>query len=52
MVIVPEVVGEDETTTIKNIDYGSLVGLLIESIKDLNNKVLKLENILKNNNLN
>ena len=50
--IVPEVVGEDETTTIKNIDYGSLVGLLIESIKDLNNKVLKLENILKNNNLN
>ena len=49
--IIPEVVGIDETTTIKNIAYGSLVGLLIESIKELNNKVLKLENILKNNNL-
>jgi hypothetical protein len=49
--IIPEVVGIDETTTIKNIAYGPLVGLLIESIKELNNKVLKLENILKNNNL-
>ena len=45
--IIPEVVGIDEATTIKNIEYGSLVGLLIESIKELNNKVLKLENILK-----
>ena len=28
--IIPEVVGIDEATTIKNIEYGSLVGLLIE----------------------
>jgi len=50
--IIPEVVGEDETTTIKNISYGPIVSLLIEAIKELNNKVLNLENILKNNNLN
>ena len=30
---------------------GCLVGLLIEAIKELNNKVLNLENILKKNNL-
>ena len=50
--IIPEVVGVDEQTTIKNISYGPIVGLLIEAIKELNNKVLNLENILKNNNLN
>ena len=56
--IIPEVVhtGEDG---IKGIEYQNLVGLLIEAIKEhqtqikeLNNKVLNLENILKNNNLN
>jgi hypothetical protein len=50
--IVPEVVGENEMDKIKCISYGSLVGLLVESIKELNNKVSNLENILKNNNLN
>ena len=50
--IIPEVVNTSKDNGMKSIDYGSLVGLLIESIKDLNNKVLKLENILKNNNLN
>jgi hypothetical protein len=32
---------------IKNISYGPMVGLLIETIKQLNNKVNNLENILK-----
>ncbi len=44
--------GIDEATTIKNISYGPIVSLLIEAIKELNNKVLNLESILKNNNLN
>ena len=50
--IIPEVVHTDTDTTMKSIEYGSIVGLLIEAIKELNNKVIKLENILKNNNLN
>jgi hypothetical protein len=50
--IIPEVVHTDPETTIKSIEYQNLVGLLIEAIKQLNNKVTKLENILKNNNLN
>jgi hypothetical protein len=41
--IVPEVVttGEDD---FKTVSYGSLVGVLIEAIKDLNAKIKKLEN--------
>jgi hypothetical protein len=50
--IIPEVVHTEPDTTMKSIEYGSIVGLLIEAIKELNNKVIKLENILKNNNLN
>ena len=50
--IIPEVVGQSEMDNIKYISYGPLVGLLIEAIKQLNNKVNNLENILKNNNLN
>ena len=49
--IVPEVVRTNEEDGMKSIEYQNLVGLLVESIKELNNKVLKLENILKNNNL-
>jgi hypothetical protein len=49
--IIPEVVHTDPETTIKSIEYQNLVGLLIEAIKQLNNKVSNLENILKNNNL-
>ena len=37
--IIPEVVGENEMDRIKCISYGSLVVLLVESIKELNNKV-------------
>ncbi len=43
--IVPEVVGVDEET-MKIISYWLIVGLLIETIKELNNTVLNLENIL------
>jgi len=47
--IVPEVVREYEG--IKSIEYQNLVGLLVEAIKELNNKVINLENILIKNNL-
>jgi hypothetical protein len=50
--IIPEVVSVNEMDNIKCISYNSLIGVLIEAIKELNNKVFKLENILKNNNLN
>ena len=50
--VIPEAVGVNEFDNIKCISYNSFVGLLIEAVKELNNKVLKLENILKNNNLN
>ena len=49
--IIPEVVRTDEQTSLKSIEDQNLVGLLIEAIKELNNKVLNLEKILKNNNL-
>ena len=49
--IIPEVIHTDDKTTMKSIEYQTLVPLLIEAIKELNNKVLKLENIIKNNNL-
>jgi hypothetical protein len=49
--IVPEVVRTSEEDGLKSIEYQNLVGLLIEAIKELNNKVIKLENILIKNNL-
>ncbi len=51
--IIPEAaVGVNEFDNIKCISYNSLVGLLIESIKELNNKISRLENIFIKNNLN
>ena len=47
--IVPEVVYEYDG--VKSIAYSNLVGLLVEAIKELNNKVTNLENILVKNNL-
>jgi hypothetical protein len=41
-----------EDDGLKSIEYQNLVGLLIESIKELNNKVSRLENIIIKNNLN
>jgi hypothetical protein len=49
--IIPEVVRTAEDDGLKSIEYQNLVGLLVEAIKELNNKVTNLENILKNNNL-
>ena len=43
--IVPEVVGESDG--IKNISYGSLVGLSIEAIKDQQKQINELKLILK-----
>ena len=50
--IIPEVVRTSEDDGLKSIEYQNLVGLLIESIKELNNKVSRLENIIIKNNLN
>ena len=49
--IIPEVVRTDPDTDIKSIEYQNLVGLLVQAIKELNNKVSNLENILIKNNL-
>jgi hypothetical protein len=49
--IIPEVVRTDDNG-MKSIEYQNLVGLLVQAIKELNNKVINLENILKKNNLN
>jgi hypothetical protein len=49
--IIPEVVRTSEEDGLKSIEYQNIVGLLVEAIKQLNNKVTNLENILKNNNL-
>jgi hypothetical protein len=49
--IIPEVVRTSEDDGLKSIEYQNIVGLLVEAIKQLNNKVTNLENILKNNNL-
>jgi hypothetical protein len=50
--IIPEVVGYDEKTKLKNISYQSLVPLLIESIKAQQQQINDLKNILIKNNLN
>ena len=49
--IIPEVVRTDPDTDIKSIEYQNLVRLLVQAIKELNNKVSNLENILIKNNL-
>ena len=46
--VLPELVSEDNSG-IKNVAYGNMVGLLIESIKELNDKVTKLEEKLNGN---
>ena len=63
--IIPEVVSENEVDNIKCISYGSLIGVLIEAIKEQQallvleraerveqqKQINDLKNILKNNNL-
>ena len=46
--ILPEVVNFDNSTNYYNISYGNLAGLLVEGIKELNNRLLSIENLLKN----
>jgi hypothetical protein len=46
--ILPEVVNLDNTTNYYNISYGNITGLLVEGIKELNNRLLSIENLLKN----
>lgn len=46
--ILPQVVNLDNSTNYYNISYGNLAGLLVEGIKELNNRLLSIENLLKN----
>jgi len=49
--ILPEVITYNEITNLYNISYGNLCGLLVEGIKELNERVKILEeNIRINNN--
>ena len=50
--IIPEVVSVNEVDNIKCISYNSLIGVLIEAIKDQQQQINELKLILKNNNLN
>ena len=43
--------GENEIDKIKCINYGSMVGLLVEAIKQQQTQINDLKNIIKNNNL-
>ncbi len=45
--IIPEVVRTNEDDGLKSVEYQYIVGSLVEAIKQLNNKVTNLENILK-----
>ena len=49
--IIPEVVDVNEMDNIKCISYTSLIGVLIEAIKEQQKQINDLKNILKNNNL-
>jgi hypothetical protein len=43
--VIPEVVKTDESEEkLKSVSYGNLVGLLIESIKHLEERIIELEN--------
>ena len=41
--VLPEVVHTDSKTGMKSVAYGNMSGLLIEAIKELNNKVKELQ---------
>ena len=49
--IIPEVVHTDPETTMKSIEYGPIVALLIEAVKEQQKQINELKNILIKNNL-
>jgi hypothetical protein len=49
--IIPEVVSTNEMNNFKGINYGGLVGLLVEAIKEQQKQINDLKNILIKNNL-
>ena len=49
--IIPEVVTTNETNDLKSVAYGNMIGLLIEAIKEQQEEINFIKNILKNNNL-
>jgi Chaperone of endosialidase len=46
--ILPTIVNKDKENNITGVDYGRITALLIETIKELNVKIVKLENQLAN----
>lgn len=44
--ILPEVIHKDETNEYLNISYGNMSGLIVEAIKELNDRMTKIENHL------
>lgn len=49
MEILPQVVNLDKSTNYYNISYGNMNGLIIEGIKELNNRLIKIEELLRMN---
>ena len=49
MDILPQVVNLDKSTNYYNISYGNMNGLIIEGIKELNNRLMKIEELLQIN---
>ena len=49
--IIPEAVKENEKTKLKGINYNGLVGLLVQAIKEQQEQINELRNILIKNNL-
>ena len=47
MDIVPEVVMENKENGCLSVDYGHLAGILIEAVKELNQKIEKQEKVIK-----
>ena len=45
--VFPEIVSVDEYTGLKSVEYGNLVALLIEAVKELNIQLVSLEELRK-----
>jgi hypothetical protein len=47
--ILPEVINKDNTNEYLNISYGNMSGIIVESLKELNQRLKKIEDYLFNN---
>jgi hypothetical protein len=50
--IIPEAVKENDMNGLKAVNYNGLVGLLVQAIKEQQQQINELKNILIKNNLN